>query len=61
MPHSPVSITAKVSLITSSELRLITLAATATAAASAFIMQMAMSALTTGLLPLLYQNYYYSF
>ena len=54
MPHSPVSITAKVSLITSSELRPITLAATATAAASAFIMQMAMSALTTGLLPFLY-------
>ena len=53
MLDSPVSITAKVSLITSSELRPITLAATATAA-SAFIMQMAMSALMTGFLPFLY-------
>ena len=54
MLHSPVSITAKVSLITSSALKPITLAATATAAASAFIMQMAMSALMTGFLPFLY-------
>lgn len=54
MVHTPVSITAKVSLIPSSALKLITLAVTATAAASALIMQMAMSALMTGFLPFLY-------